>query len=204
MTDFDVRSHRETVFRYIFRRGEFLPLIAGIVFLLIAIYATVLYVATGTKSELIAVGIISVSSTGMFAAWAANRYRDGQLISVVKIDPDSLTFVPVRGSPVRQAWADPKFDLNLGDFQHPERRPGPANAGYLERYFIYKDARQQRLWGSLSQEAFVAILQSARQNGLTIQQALTDPGEWYETLVYFVRGKDAPPPPIDFKATRST
>ena len=47
----------------------------------------------------------------------------------------------------------------------------------------------------------MAILQSARQKGLSVQQTLTDPGEWYETLVYFVRGGQAPPPPTDFNAT---
>ena len=101
MTDFDVSSHREAVYRYVLRRGEVLPLLFGMVFAVIAVYAATIYFTTGDRFELIGVGIISVPTAALFAAWAANRHRDGQLISVVKIDPDSLTFVPVRGSPVR-------------------------------------------------------------------------------------------------------
>lgn len=196
MTDFDVSAHRQAYYRFVYRGREVISLVFGIAFFLIAVVAMILYITTGIRDELIAVGIISVSAAALLAAWAANRSRSGKLIQVVKIDADAITFVPVRGPAVRMAWADPMLELNLGDFQHPTMRP--SNAGFMERYFVFKDAQIVRVWGSLSEDALRAILDGARQRGLAVQQALKYSGQWYEALAYFIRGKDAPPPPADF------
>ncbi|HEV2520564.1 MAG TPA: hypothetical protein VGX00_08155 [Thermoplasmata archaeon] len=168
MPDFEVGSLRDTLYRSQYRTRTYVFDFVGVLVPLLAVGYLYFALTRGTRYDWIAAGILLISAAACAAGVVIVNRGNDRLIKQVKVGPEGVSFTPTKGIPISMSWNAASFRLSLSDVQRPTGSPRSD-----ERYFINSVHGGDNRLGFgrclVSGDAFSAILDTARSNGLSVE-----------------------------------